>query len=772
MPILPLFLPIAFLMNSMAWTNEILPEGNAPQSIEYSHFPNRLCAFVWRNWTLVPIERLAEVLDTTPDNVQSIADLMGLPPNTIPPTTDTSRTSITLIRRNWHLLPYEQLLTLLHTTPERLAYSLREDDFLFVKLGLLKPKCEPIRYEPPNVKDLRLCEAIRNLVRSEFSDLLTLPEEPRFHFVDVLSRIDLDKPSIASSGEHRFSPRYVYSYFALYGDPLFDTQYDSYPEGYLQKLAASGVDGVWIHTVLRQLAPSVQFQEFGDGADIRLENLRKLVQRAKKYGIGIYLYLNEPRAMPPAFFENRDDIKGVQEGDYYAVCTSSPLVRQWLTESLAHVFKNVPDLAGAFSISASENLTNCASHYNQADCPRCKDRSQAEIISEVNAAMEVGIHQGNPNACFIAWDWGWKDEWAARTIELLPKSCGLMSVSEWSLPITRGGIATEVGEYSISSVGPGPRAQAHWAKAKQAGLKTLAKVQLNNSWECSAVPYLPVLDLVAEHCENLLKADVDGMMMGWTLGGYPSPNLEIVHQFDRLPSPTKDSVLNQVALDLFGEKGASIARKAWTEFSTAFREFPFNGAVVYNAPLQCGPSNLLYLSPTGYRATMVGIPYDDVASWRGPYPADVFATQLEKVAQGWKIGIDILRHAIEQAPQARLPEVESQLRFARAAQLHFQSVADQVRFTSLRDRLLEHRNTISQDECRKEIAELRKIVEREIDTARQLFALSRQDSRIGFEATNQYYYVPIDLMEKAINCRYVMEQMNEFFAPGTEDEEE
>ena len=67
----------------------------------------------------------------------------------------------------------------------------------------------------------------------------------------------------------------------------------------------------------------------------------------------------------------------------------------------------------------------------------------------------------------------------------------LVSVSEWSLPLNRGGIKTSVGEYSISAVGPGPRAAKHWALAKDAGLKTVAKVQLNNTWELSAVPYLP-----------------------------------------------------------------------------------------------------------------------------------------------------------------------------------------------------------------------------------------------------------------------------------------
>ena len=110
--------------------------------------------------------------------------------------------------------------------------------------------------------------------------------------------------------------------------------------------------------MLRQLAPSKRFPEFGQGSDMRLANLRRLVERAGRYGIGIYLYCNEPRAMPAAFFRGRADMAGVREDDYVAMCTSSPQVREWLSDSLAYVFGNVPDLAGVFTITASENLTN------------------------------------------------------------------------------------------------------------------------------------------------------------------------------------------------------------------------------------------------------------------------------------------------------------------------------------------------------------------------------------------------------------------------------
>ena len=89
---------------------------------------------------------MAEVLGTSVENVAALAESMGLPPAGAIPREMTSRGYITILRRNWHLLPYEQLLPLVDMSAEQLAYALREDDFLWAKLGLLKPKCEPLRY--------------------------------------------------------------------------------------------------------------------------------------------------------------------------------------------------------------------------------------------------------------------------------------------------------------------------------------------------------------------------------------------------------------------------------------------------------------------------------------------------------------------------------------------------------------------------------------------------------------------------------------------------
>ena len=422
---------------------------------------------------------------------------MGLPPAKVVPEMRT-RGYITLLRGNWHLLPYPQLLELVSMTPEQLAVKLREEDFLFHKLGLLKPKCEPLRYRPPDEASRRRAAEIRRVVEADFGAELSAPAEPRFEFVRRLSIPPASSDSSTTETCDGDPLRIVYSYLAVYGDPLMNPELNPYPDGFLERLSEAGINGVWVHALLRDLAPGGDtFPEFGVDGEKRLESLRLLVQRAKKRGVRVYLYMNEPRAMPDAFFKNRPELGGVRASGFTALCTSHPAVRRWMRDALTHIFRTVPDLGGVYVISASENLTNCASHGGWSGCKRCKTRTDTDIIAEVVATIEQGVHRGNPEADVLVSDWGWKGHGDARDIVAkLPKSVMLVSVSEWSLPIERGGIKSKVGEYSISSVGPGPRAKAHWATASAAGVRRAAEIQFNNTCEIASVPYLPVLDLV------------------------------------------------------------------------------------------------------------------------------------------------------------------------------------------------------------------------------------------------------------------------------------
>jgi len=741
----------------------LLPMGAAPVPEEVPHFPDRLHTFVWRNWNLVPLERLAAVLHTTPARVTAVAESLGLPEYQLPSFT-TDKIYITLVRRNWHLLPYNQLLELIEMTPERLAFALREDDFLWVKLGMLKPKCEPLYYAEPDENAQNRAAGIKKFLQNE--KILSVETEPRFAFIDRLRKTS-GNPSQKKPKKTDASLRYVYSYFALYGDPLSNDEAEIFPDGLLEKLSDLDVNGVWLHVVLREMAPGGEkFPEFGHGCEKRLANLRKLVERATKQGVDIYLYMNEPRAMPNAFFANSDvlgrkETAGVPIGDHTALCISNPDVQNWIKDALTHIFTEVRGLGGVFTISGSENPTHCNSHGAWRNCLRCREKTGAEVTALANALVEEGVHRAAPQAKVIVWDWGWNNHGIATDIiEKLPQNVWLQSVSEWDLPIERGGIRSKVGEYSISSVGPGPRAKLHWESARERGLKTVAKMQLNCTWEIAAVPFVPVMDLIAEHCSNLAQCNVDGMMLSWTLGGYPSPNLEIPKLFDRTPVPTQAEVLDQLAVERYASEGASSARKAWTLMSDAYREYPYSGGGVYTAPVQMGPANLFRPKPTGYRATMVGIPYDDLDSWRGGlYPPDVFAAQFEKVAVGFAEGISELEKAVALAPKPHTHDIDAELRYAKTVGLHFKSVANQVNYILLRN---ERNVPETTPERKNELREqLRFIVNDEMRLTRELYLLTLEDSSIGFESSNQYFYVPNDLLEKLVSCRQILNDLEE-----------
>jgi len=156
---------------------------------------------------------------------------------------------------------------------------------------------------------------------------------------------------------------------------------------------------------------------------------------------------------------------------------------------------------------------------------------------------------------------------------------------------------------------------------------------------------------------------------------------------------------------------------------------------------------------------MVGFPYDDLPRWCGPYPAEVFADQFRLVATGWKAGLPELEQAVAAAPAEFAEDARAELAFAEAAQLHFQSVENQTRFMIARNAVLAKDKPLSGADRAREIERMRRIARDEIDVARRLFTLARQDSRIGYEASNHYYYVPADLVEKVINCRYVIEHL-------------
>jgi hypothetical protein len=95
---------------------------------------------------------------------------------------------------------------------------------------------------------------------------------------------------------------------------------------------------------------------------------------------------------------------------------------------------------------------------------------------------------------------------------------------------------------------------------------------------------------------------------------------------------------------------------------------------------------------------------------------------------------------------------------ASAAFLHFQSTYLQVKFVIVRERFLQTNSF----KLKKRIGQqLSRLLDAEILNAKRLYQLILQDSRIGYEASNHYYYTLQDMQEKVINCLHIKEEIQQ-----------
>ena len=700
-----------------------LPPMRHDMHAELAHFPSRLHAAVFRLWETVPAERIAYALDLPLCEVERAAYDMGLPQQKNNSDWQT-RGYITTIRNAWHVLPYENLLRLLDFSEEQLANVLKEDDFFGIKLGDFKPYCEPIEVvELDRAKKAQLSR-IRELTQAHFADLFE--GEPPFAFFDAAK-----KGSAASSNADGL--RMIYSYCGLYATALDRDISLSYPEDMLAMYRELGINAVWLPALLYQLVPFEFDESYSKGWQQRQERLRELIARAAAYDIKVYLYLNEPRCMPNAFFKAHPELLGRRDADYSALCTQHPAVINYLRSSVRRLCQSAPGLGGFFAITCSENLTHCKSKMTGQECPVCRDVPIERLIAEVLCAISEESSAVDPTMRTIAWTWAWDDfmseQQIKNCIDLLPPEITIQSNSEACMPFTVGGVSGNVRDYSISIPGPAPLATRVWKYAKAKGHEVCAKVQVNASWECSTLPYLPVFDLIREHMMRLRDAGVEHLMLSWTLGGYPSISLKIASECLRDPS---DAAYRVLLAQEFGAQADAVYASAKV-FSDAFRAFPFDLRSLYFGPQNAGPSNPLYEKKSGFAATMTCYAYDDLETWRAIYPTETYAEQWRVLSEGWHAGVDLL---------ADMPDCEYK-QMAQAADAIFGSCYAQVCFILAREE--------GNDARAKEIAK------QEQNYALQLYSLMQKNPRIGYEAANHYYYNKGMLAEKVINCQHILD---------------
>ena len=698
----------------------MLPEIKSVK-LNIQNFPTKWQTVIFRNYGYVSLDKIAKVLGCSEKTVVYEAERLGLYA-TVYNRVWEEKGYITIIRNNWYLLPYAQLLQLLGITEERLAYILENDDFLSVKLGGFKPKCEEVRFELLTEKQKQETSFIADTV----SRYRKPPLENAFEF--FLDDSEKNEKLLSKN------KRIVHGYLSPCGD-AFSVDSETYlPDSLLKEYQLQGVNGIWLHGVLSALSPYPFDESLCVGYESRRVELKRLISRCERYGIKLYLYFNEPRALPENKFGKYAHLIGRRENGCAALCFEKEEVKNYLYEAVKDLLLDVQNLGGIITITMSENLTHC-NYRPETNCPICKNIPPQKTAAVVNNVIARAIRDSGSEAEIIANLWGWSpfmqwtEEQTLAGVELLDKDISVLCVSEYDLNIEKGGIKSRIIDYSIGNPGPSEITKKTLKKATEKGHKIYAKIQTNNSWECSAVPYLPVFDLVYEHIKNLTSIGIENYMLTWTLGGYPSPMLGMVSSYSE---DSEVFELNEWYKKVF-RKDSDCVHNAVRLFCEGFSEYPFSIDSLYYSPKTLGAANLWGLESQENLSTMVCFAFDDYENWIKPYSIDIYLSQYDKLLNLWSQGLDELEKLKE------TPLIKELKIYAKAAYSHFQSDYFQTKFSVFKRDILNNRK------------EIMSVLLQERVNTENLLTLYYQNSKVGFEASNHYYYTERNLLEKIIN---------------------
>ena len=697
--------------------------------LQEESFPQRWQTVIFRNYGLVETERLAKTLSTSAECVEREAKRLGLE-NTYNPKWE-QKGFITLIRNNWFLLPYSQIQTLLGYDEARLDFILTNEDFLSVKLGDFKPECEEVAYAPLTEEEIAVTQRLAVDIKRY------LPQtESYFEFFPKKEKRE------GQVRVHGDGIRLLHGYLTPCGDPFMQDGEEYFSDSLLAEYQRVGVNGVWIHGLLATLSPYPFGGQQDESYKIRRRNLQTLIDRADKYGVKVYLYFNEPRGMAESALGEYARLKGTVNGGMAHLCLEQAETREYLYNAVKDLFSSVKGLGGAITITMSENPTHCHSHKG-CNCPVCKNIPPERAAAQVNNIIAKAIRDSGSGAKTLAYLWGWSDfmgwslEQTERGIGYLDKDIIAVCASEYGLPLKKGGVESQVIDYSISNPGPSPLTAFSFEKAQARGMRACAKIQANNSWECSASPYLPTFELVLEHLQNLNAIGVRDYMLTWTLGGYPSPVLDMVADYADDPDGFS---LDGWYKKQFGDNAEAV-QTASKVFCEGFREYPFSIQSLYYSPKTLGVANLWSLRAEEKQSTMVCFAFDDYETWIAPYPYEVYISQMQKMLHAWEKGLEILKM---KGAGTGLTELTA---YAETAYIHFKADCLQTEFSHLKRNLEANKGRI------------REILQEEKEITERLLLLASKYPAVGFEASNHYYYNERNLIEKILQTNKLKEKI-------------
>ncbi|MDX9975949.1 MAG: hypothetical protein RBU21_23425 [FCB group bacterium] len=344
-----------------------------------------------------------------------------------------------------------------------------------------------------------------------------------------------------------------------------------------------------------------------------IEALKASVAEAGKYGLKTYAQfgIREKFAKDDPIFQAHPDIRGAltwkADGDY-TLCTEHPLVRQYLQESMADVFRAVPDLDGVTIIIGGESFYHCymrpfGVEKGHTNCARCEALGPDTVVSNLCNGLAEAARKHNPNAEIIAWPYSAGHVWSSDMAQtgfiakLKPGTAIFTEMEKDEIIPKPEGFTKSLWDYSIDLIGPGERAKQQIDACRKAGIPIYMKSEPDAVFEAPRLPHIPCMDRWLDRAEALAACGASG---AWVFSGFHAVYGSSVTEAYKLvwtePVPDREQVLQQFAARIAGPKAGPRLRTAWKKVSEAIPLSPELPSY-YTGPYYLGPAHPMCADP-------------------------------------------------------------------------------------------------------------------------------------------------------------------------------
>jgi len=358
-----------------------------------------------------------------------------------------------------------------------------------------------------------------------------------------------------------------------------------------------------------------------------LEELRKEVAEARRYGLKTYIHVNTPVFTKEApVFVAHPDIRGAEiyfgKPGEYTLCSEHPLVKKYLAESVEG-FLRATHADGIMIIIGGEEFYHCfmrptGAAKGHTNCARCEPLGPERVVADLCNTMGEAARKVSPYAEVVAWPYSasyfWStDDLQAGLIKLMRPGTALLTEIEKDEVVNKpGGIRKLLWDYSIDLTGVGKRAAKQIQACKEAGIPVYLKSDHEHAYEAPRLPNIPCMDRWLDRADSLASSGADG---AWVFPYFYRPfyatssgeigksvwwqeNKVVSQKGDLVRVPIdKEKILQEYACRIAGSKAGPYLRRAWKYASQAIDFSPEIAPNYFMGTYSIGPDHPMCADP-------------------------------------------------------------------------------------------------------------------------------------------------------------------------------